>query len=422
MLLACMSPAALASSLISGAVENKTNNRAAAGVQVIVLRLDQGMQEETRTTTDDLGAFTVKVQFPEKPYLVRVIHQGVNYDRQASAGDALTLEIFDSAPKVQGISGGIEILRTGTSGNTLHVSDMIEIKNDSNPPVTQAGQRTFDVYLPPAARIDSVMAAMAGKIGVLIKASAVPGDPGHYTIGFPLRPGSSKFAINYDVPYDGHAAFHTRLSLPFRQLAVMIPPTMKFASHSPGFEVLDTGSKEYQVVAANNLKAGTGPSFEIAGAGTQPLLQSRARPPAALPALTPVPGPGAPAANPSPQSPATAESRSPAPAIATTTQPLNEWWIVGAAAGLVLVACAFLFWRMSRQLKPEVKTKPPSSAGNAHTAAASSTSLLEAVKQQLLEIETARLDGSLSPEEYSAAKLALERTVKRAMAQSTAVR
>jgi hypothetical protein len=39
---------------------------------------------------------------------------------------------------VTAISGGIEIIRAGTQGNLLHVSDMVEIKNDSNPPMTRS--------------------------------------------------------------------------------------------------------------------------------------------------------------------------------------------------------------------------------------------------------------------------------------------
>src|SRR2546425_7352404 len=45
-----------------------------------------GMQEEGRAKTDSLGAFTLNVQHLGKPYLVRVFHQGVSYDQQASAG------------------------------------------------------------------------------------------------------------------------------------------------------------------------------------------------------------------------------------------------------------------------------------------------------------------------------------------------
>ncbi|HEY6305965.1 MAG TPA: hypothetical protein VI488_05830 [Candidatus Angelobacter sp.] len=50
----------------------------------------------------------------------------------------------------------------------------------------------------------------------------------------------------------------------------------------------------------------------------------------------------------------------------------------------------------------------------------SSAPLLNALKQQLLELETGRLDGSISREEYHAAKRALEGTVKRALARSAA--
>lgn len=91
------------------------------------------------------------------------------------------------------------------------------------------------------------MAAGSGKIGVLIAASAVAGEPGHDTVSFPLRPGSTKFAFSYDVPYDGHAAFRPRLAYPLRQLAVMIPPTMKFTSRSTAFQLLPTGNNDYQV-------------------------------------------------------------------------------------------------------------------------------------------------------------------------------
>src|SRR5260370_38528358 len=101
------------------------------------------MQEEARATTDAQGVFTLTVQYPDKPYLVRVVHQGVSYDQQASAGDALSIQVFDAARRVQGVTGSIEILRTGTTGNLRHVSDLYDIRNESSPPLTQAGAATF---------------------------------------------------------------------------------------------------------------------------------------------------------------------------------------------------------------------------------------------------------------------------------------
>lgn len=170
--------------------------------------------------------------------------------------------MFDAATHVRGITGTIEILRTGTNGKLLHVSDMVEINNASSPPLTQVGERTFEVYLPANAKIDSVLAAGPVKIGVMISPVPVPGEPGHYTVNFPLRPGTTKFAFNYDLPYRGHAAFQTRLAYPLQRLAVMIPPTMKFSSRTPAFGILTTGNSRYQVRAANQLKAGKGQSLK----------------------------------------------------------------------------------------------------------------------------------------------------------------
>src|ERR1700687_4867970 len=177
-LLACLSTAAAGANTITGTVRNQTRGDPAAGDEVILIRLNGGMQEEARAKTDSQGAFTLNAQHPDKPYLVRVFHQGVSYDQQASAGQALSIQVFDAATHVQGITGTIEILRTGTVGNLLHVSDMVEIKNESSPPLTQAGGRTFEMYLPPSAKIDSVLAAGPGEMSVIISAALVPGEPG----------------------------------------------------------------------------------------------------------------------------------------------------------------------------------------------------------------------------------------------------
>ena len=96
-------------------------------------------------------------------------------------------------------------------------------------------------------------------------------------MNFPLRPGAAKLAFNYDEPYDCHAAFQARHEYPLRRMAVMIPLTMSFSSRSQAFEILATGNSRYQVQAANHLKAGEGPGFEISGAGVLPPLGDQAK-------------------------------------------------------------------------------------------------------------------------------------------------
>jgi hypothetical protein len=333
------STAALGANNIIGSVRNQSRREPAAGDEVILVGLDRGMQEEARAKTDAQGAFTLNVQHPDKPYLVRVVHQGVSYDKQASAGQVLSIEVFDAVARVRDINGTIEIVRTGTNGNLLHVSDLVEIKNESRPPLTQAGERTFEVYLPANAKIASVLAAGPGEMGMMISAGPVPGEPGHYTVNFPLRPGATKFAFNYDLPYDGHAAFQTRHAYPLRQLAVMIPPAMKFSSRSPTFKILATGNSRYQVQAVNHIKAGEGLEFEISGTGTLPPLSDQAN--SQVRSQNPAPS------NPTPSVPSRAVLAS-SPHIdshAAQPQSPSQSLVLGGLTALLLAASALLVWR-----------------------------------------------------------------------------
>jgi hypothetical protein len=341
-LLACFSTVAMGASDVTGSVRNESRGRPVVGDEVILVRLDRGLQEEARAKTGAQGAFTLRARYPGKPYLVRVVHQGVAYDRPASAGDILSIQVFDAAPRVRGVTGSIEILRTGTSGNLLHVSDMYEIRNQSNPPLTQAGERTFEVYLPANAKISSVLAAGPGDIGVMISAASVSGEPGHYAVSFPLRPGATRFAFNYDLPYDGRAAFRTTHAYPLQQFAVMIPPTMKFSSRSPAFEPLATGSSRYQVQATNELKAGEGPAFEVSGTGALPPLgnqaesQAQSRSPIVPNPLVSAPG------------------RAALPFLASVgsrpeqTQPPSQSVVLDGVIAVLIAACALLVLRARR--------------------------------------------------------------------------
>jgi hypothetical protein len=335
----CSSVLLAGSNEISGYARNQSSGRPASGDEVILIRLDRGMQEESHTKIDEHGSFKVPAQYPEKQYLVRVVHDGVSYDQQARAGGSVSISVFNAITQVQSITGSIEILRTGTNGSLLHVSDMYEIWNQSNPPVTRNGARTFEVYLPAHAEISSVLAASSGKLGVVISATAVAGEPGHYAVSFPLRPGATKFAFNYDLPYDGHASFPTRHQYPMQQFAVMIPPTMKFSSRSSAFETLATGNNRYQVLAINGLKAGEGPAFDLSGDGTLPSLQAQTRTPAAVVHAAPPPSP--------PVSPSSLPTTA---SYANQMRSIFRSLILGALA-VMFAAFSLFIWRSSKSAR-----------------------------------------------------------------------
>ncbi len=405
--------AARGTDTINGVVRNQTRGGLAIGDEVVLLGLDQGMQEEARTKADSQGLFTLKVRYPDKLHLVRVVHEGVNYDQQASAGDAVSIDVFDAAVKVEGVTGSTEIIRTGTNGKLLHISDLVEIKNNSRPPLTQAGERTFEVYLPAQAKIDSVLAAGPGKIGVVISAAPVPSEPGHYTVNFPLRPGATRFAFNYDLSYDGRTTFRTWSAYPLQQLVVMIPPTMKFTSRSPAFQVLPTGDNKYQVEAVNHVKLGEGPGFEISGVGTLPALQvqSPLKPPVvALPAGAI----SAPGHSPAQGLGANASAALPSSGLSSPSS-RTDWWVL-AGVVLVLGASGFWLWQQERLSVNAITRGSRESKQPGQTLA----SPVEVLKGELSRLEIDRSSGAISGEEYDSARQALEGTVKRALARAAA--
>jgi len=409
-LLACFSaPAARSANQITGSVRNLTAGQPSAGDEVILLNVDGKLSEVARTKTDARGAFAFSLQNSGKSCLVRVLHQSVNYDQQASPGDTLSVDVFDAAPQVPGITGSIEILRTGTNGKLLHVSDMIEIQNHSTPPLTRAGARTFEIYLPPHARLDSVLAAGPGKIGEQISAVAVPGNPGHYAVNFPLRPGATKFAFNYDLPYNGHASFQTKHDYPLQQLAVMIPPTMKFSSRSPAFQPLAAGNSRYNVQAANQLAAGDGPAFEISGAGVLPALKepSQTQTPASLSIIPP----------PTVSTPRREVTVATVPAIASAApdRAPSQPMLLASLTAVLVAVCAVIVWRASKTRHlSRVKSFP-----RGHEEPPQSTNLLEGLRKELFQLESDRQSGRISPTEYTSTKQALDDTFKRANASSS---
>jgi cell division septation protein DedD len=411
-MLFCLSPISFAADLISGTVRNGTSGQPATGDDVVLLRLDRSPHEEARTKIDAHGGFSFDLPDAGHPHIVRVTHQGVNYDKPITAGGAISIDVFDATAKAQGVTGSIEIIRAGTRGSALHVSDMIEIRNASNPPVTQAGARSFEVYLPAAATIDSVLAAGPENITTSISATPVAGDPGHYAVNFPVVPGATKFAFNYDLPYEGHAKFRARTIYPFQQLAVMIPPTMTFASRSSAFQPLPVGADRYHVEAVENVKAGTGLEFEISGSGELPAAQVQSHA-TSNPPVAPAKAPATAISQDTPQTPSAVPIAAPDPKIAAGTS-TAWWWVLGAATGLGLAAWILLVWRYQHMRDParSVGAQPHAPALQ------SEIHLVDALKEGLLQLESDRVQGIIRVEDYASAKHAMEGTIRWALSRA----
>ena len=225
-MVAAFSSFALAES-ITGVVTNKTTNKPAAGDDVVLIRLQQGMQEATRTKTDAKGRFTLDVPANESQaiHLVRVTHDKANYFRPAPLGtQSVEIDVYNAAAKVKGVAGEADVMRiqTDASGKALHVVENFFVKNESSPPLTQFSDRPFEFYLPAGAVVEGSAALAPG--GMPVQASPVPlGDANHYAFIFPIRPGETRFQISFRLPYGGNMKFAPRMTTATDTIAVMMP-------------------------------------------------------------------------------------------------------------------------------------------------------------------------------------------------------
>jgi hypothetical protein len=398
---------------ITGVVTNKTTNKPAAGDDVVLIRLQQGMQEATRTKTDSRGRFTLDV--PDQGiHLVRVTHDKANYFRPAPPGtQSVEIDVYNAAAKVKGVSGEADVMRiqTDASGKALHVVENFFVKNESNPPLTQFSDRPFEFYLPAGAVVEGSAALAPG--GMPVQASPVPlGDPNHYAFIFPIRPGETRFQITYRLPYSGSMKFSPRVGMPTDTIAVMMPKSMTFAAGPSAPYTPVTEETTAQTYVARSVAPSEPLDFTVSGIGQMPRDTEAAATAGSGGADAAGAGSGGAAAG------TAASDTRPGGGLGVPLDPEGtndpwakyKWWILG---GLGLVMAAGAGFMLTGNQKPVAV-----SAGGAAAAsdfASGPTSLLAAMKEELFALETDRLQGRLTESEYAEQKAALEVVLRRAL-------
>ena len=259
-----------AAQTITGNVQNGSTGQPAAGDDVILIRLAQGMQEETRTKTGPDGEFTLPLKSPEAPYFVRVLHQGVNYDQTVTGTGPVKIEIYNAVNKIPGLAGSLGIVRVESVGTNLKIIEMYAISNTSNPPVTQSRPDNFEFTLPDRAEFDSVEVRSPRGIWVNVTPNLTSSGKGKYSINFPLRPGDTLIKVAYHLPYAGEITLHLHLAYPINKFGVMLPATMQFKALRPGtFKIVGGQGRKVAEAIASPL-TGDVPAFQIIGKGNIP--------------------------------------------------------------------------------------------------------------------------------------------------------
>jgi hypothetical protein len=424
---------------LTGTVKNGTTGKPAAGDDVVLIKLANGMEEAARTKADSKGNFKFTYDDVGGPHLIRAIHQDVTYHRMAPPGTtSVELDVFDVGKKVEGISVTADVMRFQVENGQLEVVRLFAVNNESKPPKTQMNDHNFEFYLPEGAKITQSMAKTAN--GNPLNSAPVPqSEKNRYAFIFPLRPAETQFQVQYTLPYSGSATIDPKVVYGMQHFVVMIPKAMQFepAGGAHFDSMNDPQQPDATVEVATMTQPGQALSFKLSGSG---VLAANNAPEGSTN--------GGAMGGGSSNGASGADSR-PGGGLGPpidAPDPLQKyrWWIIGGF-GAALLAGAFyvasrqrsgvtmadgtgaeyevpevppapVTSRVSRQVAP-VQTSRVAAATATATAVAPArpSMLLEALKDELFELEVEHKQGKITQQEYEKAKAALDGTLERAI-------
>lgn len=413
-----ISPALFART-IQGTVTNMTVDKPSVGDTVTLLSLSAGLDELSSTKTDSKGHFSLNTPADE-PYLVRVEHDKGAYFKNVPPGvTQADITVYDVAAKVEGVSTEADVMRVEADNGQLHVTENYFVKNVSSPPRTQSSEHTFEVVLPAEAVLEG--AATTGPANMPISATPDPVSPkGHYAFSYPIRPNEgengTRFQLSYHLNYSGSYKFSPKEMGPVDNVAIILPTSMKFEP-GPGtsYQTVNDGTPGAQTFLMRGVRPGEPLDFAVSGTGSFPRDNQ---------------GGGDQAAQSSADNAGSGPNGRPGGGLGNpidTPDPLSKykWWILSGLALVLVVVAAFLLRKPAGTAEPAVASTAPatlpasaapsiaiSAASNGH---ARNQHLLDALKEELFSIESEKIAGTMSAEEYAEVKPALETVLRRAL-------
>jgi hypothetical protein len=404
---------AASSQNLTGTVKNGTTDKPDANDDVVLISLSQGMQESGKAKTDAKGNFSVKLDDTKIPHLVRVIHQGVTYHKMAPPGTtSVDVQVFDVGKKVDGISVTADVMRFQAQGNRLEGIRLFAVNNTSSPARTQMNDQNFEFFLPDGATIDQSMAMTAG--GQPINSDPVPQkEKNRYAFVYPLRPGETQFQVVYHLPYNGSASVTPKLLYGAQHFVVMVPKSMQFTANSgTAFQAMDDPRQSDAVVqVVSNAEAQQPLGFKITGTGTLGEAGDDSQGP-------PRPAGGA-------QSSGAVAGRDSRPGGGLgppidAPDPLEKyrWFILGGFAVVLAAGADFVAGRSKSVATADFTPTDidlPEPKPVARPKAVSGSMILEALKEEMFELELEHKQGRISQADYEKAKAALDQTLERAV-------
>ena len=260
---------------VDGTIVNGTTGKPEAGTLVMLIQPTQaGMQTLGTTKTDAQGKFSFDNNDAQGPRLIQAIYQGVQYNKMVPPGMPSTgveIPVFASTNKAGTAKETQHFIVLQPGDKEMTVSEGLLYVGDPNVTYYDPVNGSVRFYVPPEAKGPiSVTVNPAG--GMPIQRPALKTkEPNIYKIDYPVRPGETRFDLNYTVPTTNPMIFTDKEIHPEASSNLVVPNGV--TAKSDDLELAGTEPKTqasiYRIKNANFKVEvdGTGSAGSIRGFG-----------------------------------------------------------------------------------------------------------------------------------------------------------
>lgn len=227
-----LAPLAIAGAgTIHGRVMNGTTGKAAAGIELVLIQPQGGMQEVAHSKSGTHGEFTFDHPgLGVQPMLVRAMYHGVNFNHELPAGTSTArVDIYEPSKDPKTINVPTHAVLLEPNGANLFVGEEYQIENKSQPPLVYfRSEGNFDFALPEGGQLQQVVAT--GPAGMPVVQVPIDKKNNRYSVAFAFRPGGNSVRYSYKLPYAGNTATVKISTIyPGRRLLVVAPPSLQIS-------------------------------------------------------------------------------------------------------------------------------------------------------------------------------------------------
>lgn len=270
--LAFANPAAAGT--VTGVVRNGTDGKIAAGVDVILIQLQGGMQPVANTKSDDQGAY--KFDFPsigQQPMLIRAVYHGVMFHQPLPPGrNTADVTVYEPSADSKMVNVGSRVIVLQPNGENLLVGEEYALQNQSQPPRAYYAEKgDFAFQLPQGAQLGQV--SSWGPSGMPVVQGTMDKGKGKYAIAYAFQPGDNGVRLSYQLPYpSNHADLRLTSDYSVGRVMLVAPPSVTLKSD--GFTPAGT-EQGFSLYTRDSVPAGL--PFDVSVSGTAPAPQASQR-------------------------------------------------------------------------------------------------------------------------------------------------